>query len=57
MSAIGRKRTFDNLRKGIKKVVGQTGLSFYSEMAKLTTEFIEVEKEQIERLIQKHQVH
>jgi TorA maturation chaperone TorD len=40
-----------------ENVVGQTELSFYSEMAKLTREFIETEKEQIERLIHKHQVH
>lgn len=40
-----------------KQVVGQAELSFYSEMAMVTKEVLEVEKKQIEGLVQRHRLH
>ncbi len=40
-----------------EQVVGQAELSFYSEMAMLTKQVLEMEKKQIERLVQRHRLH
>lgn len=40
-----------------KQVVGQAELSFYSEMAMVTKEVLEMEKKQIEGLVLKHRLH
>jgi TorA maturation chaperone TorD len=40
-----------------KQVVGQAELSFYSEMAMVTKEVLEMEKKQIEGLVQRHRLH